>query len=120
MTTQQKRLFRELEVHGWRKLEEEAEDRTRDWWADEVWELESIWSPRSCRVYLTFVVDPQWEGPRAKGQGVWAVSASRTGPMQWSPVQLPLGRGWERELTAFLTGLARLRAEGPEAGGGTA
>ena len=75
MRTQQLKLLSQLEPHGWTKLED-RETRTLDWWADEIWVLASLWRPQECRVYLTFVVDPQWEGPRAPGEGVWCVTAA--------------------------------------------
>jgi hypothetical protein len=51
-----------------------------EWWADEQWRLESSWSPVGFTVFLTFLVDPQHDGPRAPGQAVWAVSISPDEP----------------------------------------
>jgi hypothetical protein len=112
MVTQQEELYRQLETFGWRKVDgAEPDDQLLDWWADEVWVLESLWEPQECHVYLTFVVDPQWDSHRKKGQGVWGVTASLHGPAQWSDVELNLMRpGRRREgLPEFFAGLAKLR-----------
>lgn len=85
-----------------------------EWWADEIWILESIWSPKDCRVYLTFLVDPQSpvQG-RKKGEGVWAVKASLKRPGQWmweeGEVYLTLGQGWHHMLAGFLENVSKLR-----------
>ncbi|MBW3621965.1 MAG: hypothetical protein KY468_00985 [Armatimonadetes bacterium] len=113
MQTQQRELYDRLENQGWEITP--VEEPTLDWWADEVWRLRSRWAPQTCRVYLTFVVDPQWEGQRKKGQGVWAVAASTEGPVQWSGITLTLGRGWKHHLHEFLDELSAIRASAPHA-----
>jgi hypothetical protein len=114
MITQQEELYRQLETFGWRKVDDAGpDDQLLDWWADEVWVLESLWEPQECRVYLTFVVDPQWDDHRKKGQGVWGVTAALDGPAQSSEVELNLRRpGRRREgLPEFFAGLAKLRTD---------
>lgn len=107
MLTQQREIQDKLEQFGWRRVA--PPDYTLDWWADEVWLLRSMWSPQEYQIFLTFVVDPQWSGPRAKGQGVRAVAAS-TGQLEpRGAVRLILGRGWKERLPAFFADLARLR-----------
>lgn len=113
MLTQQREVQDRLEQSGWQRVE--PPDGTLDWWADEVWLLRSAWSPQECQVFLTFVVDPQWSGPRSKGQGVWAVIASINKPDPHGAVCLTLGHGWQERLSAFLTDLARLRHSWQEA-----
>ncbi len=103
-------LFEQLPEHGWRVtgVEEELE-----WWADEMWLLESVWSPIGCRAYATFLVDPQFEGVRKKGEAVWAVMASPGRPEGWLRVEgeftLSLGQGWKERLPAFFEHLSALR-----------
>jgi hypothetical protein len=84
-----------------------------EWWADEMWVLESVWSPVGGRAYLTFLVDPQFEGVRKKGEGVWAVMASPRRPEDWVRVEgeftLSLGQSWEKRLPAFFEHLSTLR-----------
>ncbi|HEY0913469.1 MAG TPA: hypothetical protein VGE22_01245 [Solimonas sp.] len=65
------KLLDHLEIEGWDVLH--VQDGELDWWADEIWELISRWSPQGVRAFLTFLVDPQWEGPRPKGSAVWAI-----------------------------------------------
>ncbi|MDP9315634.1 MAG: hypothetical protein M3R24_33030 [Chloroflexota bacterium] len=102
-------LVEQLAEHGWQIRAIEAADL--DWWADEMWVLESVWSPVGERAYLTFLVDPQ------DTMLVWAIAASRQRPQSRPDAQQgPLIRVrhvWKQELPAFLQALARLRAESP-------
>ena len=107
MISFKRELFNRLGQHGWRRAEDAPEPP--DWWADEVWVLESTWPPTECRVYLVFVVDPQWEGPRERGQGVWAVSASLDCPDSRFDVRLTLDRGWRGRLPELFAYLSALR-----------
>ena len=112
MVTQQQEIFKRLHAFGWQKIEDLEEDkRSLEWWQDEIWVLQSIWAPHDCCVYLTFVVDPMWDRPRRKGEGVWAVTASLDQPERTGEVMLSLGRGWQKELADFFAGLAELRRE---------
>ncbi|MEM7165851.1 MAG: hypothetical protein AAF581_10325 [Planctomycetota bacterium] len=52
-----------------------------DWWLDEAWILQSTGAAFGASLHVTFVVDPQWQGSRKAGQGVWCVRAS-TGPLK--------------------------------------
>ena len=60
-----------LPTYGWEI--DEVEENDLEWWADEIWKLRSVWSSSEARAYITFLVDPQWEGHRKKGQGVWGM-----------------------------------------------
>ena len=65
------------------------------------------------RVFLTFLVDPQWEGERRPGEGVWAVACSP------KPINNPLDAAeertvqvspsWKREQPKLWKALAALR-----------
>jgi hypothetical protein len=70
-------LRRQLADHGWEVV---AAEDGEEWWADELWTAQSRRNLWGHELVLTFLVDPQWEGPRKKGQGVWAVAASRGRP----------------------------------------
>ncbi len=74
MQTQRTELRNRLAEHGWRVkgLEEDLE-----WWANEMWLLESVWSPAGSRAYLTLLVDPMVGPNRRRGEAVWAAMASR-------------------------------------------
>lgn len=78
MKTLNARLADYLEVDGWDIVESHTKDL--DWRADEIWRLKSRWSPAGALAFVTFLVDPMWEGNRRKGQGVWAVSCSADFP----------------------------------------
>lgn len=106
-------MLRQLPEHGWRvaAVEEELE-----WWADEMWLLESVWSPVGGHAYVTFMVDPMFGVDRKKGQGVWAVMASPDRPGGRLNVEgeftLSLGQGWKGRLPEFFGHLSALRGLG--------
>jgi hypothetical protein len=110
MQAQRTELLSQLPEHGWRvaSIEEDLE-----WWADEMWLLESVWSPVGRRAYVTFLVDPQFDGNRKMGEAVWAVMTSPAKPMSQFQVAgeftLSLGPGWRDRLPAFFDHLSSLR-----------
>ncbi|MBV0934738.1 hypothetical protein [Marinobacterium weihaiense] len=74
MKTPKEKLADDLGANGWYLEVEIVEDL--DWWADEIWEMRSTWSPEGVPAYITFLVDPQHQGARKKGQAVWGVGNS--------------------------------------------
>lgn len=110
MQTQRTKLLNLLPEFGWRVAEIEENP---EWWADEMWLLESVWSPVGCSAYITFLVDPQFEGNRKKGEAVWAVVASILKPVSHLQGEterlLSLGHGWRDDLPGFLAYLSILR-----------
>jgi len=80
MKTPKQKLEDWLPTYGWELYKVEEEDLF--WWADEIWELRSVWSPEGAKAYISFLVDPQWEGNRRKGQGVWGVGGSINYPRE--------------------------------------
>lgn len=84
-----------------------------EWWADEMWEIESSWSPVGTVAYVTFLVDPQADVMnRQKGENVWAVMVSRIPPNERLFKEshiFSLGSGWEKHLTEITDCLSRLR-----------
>ena len=106
-------MLNQLPEHGWRVAEVGEE---LEWWADEMWVLESVWTPAGGRAYVTFMVDPQFDGVRKKGEAVWAVMASPGRPDSRLNVEgeftLSLGRGWKRRLPEFFEHLSALRGQG--------
>ena len=123
MITQRNKLFESLPRYGWEAIN--VEDHLRgstgaDWFIDELWEVESVWSPKGLKIWITFLVDPQtpYLRERKKGQGVWAVKAgfrkppdSRIGDAE---VYLSLNIGWENRLPEFFSRLSDLRKQGME------
>src|SRR5215203_3419197 len=116
MLTQRAALARQLPENGWQVLA--VEDSGLEWWADEIWLIESVWSPQGFRLYLTFLVDPMADSQRAKGQSVWAVGTSTVRPVGRRPAEgkplLSLGHGWRVHLAEFFAMLAGLRNQADE------
>jgi hypothetical protein len=121
MITQRNKLFELMPRYGWEVIN--VEDYLRhttglDWFIDELWEIESIWTPKGLKVWITFVVDPMTSnlGERKKGQGVWAVKAGLHKPIGWGAeddeVELALNTGWEKRMPEFFSHLADLRNQG--------
>lgn len=113
MKAQRAEILSQLPRHGWQVAF--VDDYELEWWADEMWLLESTWSPVGSRAYVTFLVDPQSSHGRARrrGQAIWAVMVSPTKPSGWQSSEgsltLSLGQGWEKGLPDFFEHLARLR-----------
>ena len=102
----------QLAKRGWAVAE--IEDEGLEWWADEIWRLESVWSPAGARAYVSFLVDPQSSVPdRKKGQVIWAVKASAGKPVDWltGPGEYTwgLGRFGKEEMPGFFAHLETLR-----------
>lgn len=116
MLTQRTELAARLPENGWRVLA--VEESGLEWWADEVWLLESLWSPKGVRLHLTFLVDPMADARRAKGQSVWAVGTSIERPVDRASAEgkplLSLGRGWGSQMAEFFDGLSALRSRAGE------
>ena len=110
MQTQRTELLNHLPEYGWRVSHSEE---NLEWWADEMWLLESLWSPAGLRVYITFMVDPMAAPSRKKGEAVWAVNASLTKltcPFSADrEFTLSLGQGWKERLPDFFQHLSALR-----------
>jgi hypothetical protein len=103
---QQRELENLLDRHGWQVIHREHTEL--EWWQGEVWTLESQWSPRGFRLYLTFLVDPMSES-----RETWAVDASLDGPSS-SPmgddIALISRSDWRRgALPELVAALDRLR-----------
>ena len=105
----QQQLEAALQQQGWRVIDRQRENL--DWWADAVWVVESTWSPQGSRAYLTFLVDPQWEGPTRAGTGVWAVAASASLPTSRREAEsrMIIMKRWDEQLPAFVSGMAAFR-----------
>ena len=110
MTTQRETLLKWMPRYGWKVVSVDVELRNStasDWFVDELWEVESSWSPTGLKLWVTFLVDPQTPNllERKKGQGVYAIKAARRKPTGWwiadDEVGLYLNRGWEDRLAEF-------------------
>ncbi len=77
-----------------------------EWWAEEVWTVESEWSPMGLTLFLTWLFDPmEWDG---KAPRVWAVGAS-TDPLAPTSVATMSLNHWPRDLPDFLEELSKFR-----------
>ena len=98
-------LFKKLTDHGWQVVNRE---RDPEWWAAEIWTVESVWSPPGFTLYVTWLRDPMDE------RTLWAVGASTQRPTDRfeaaNPVCASL-RHWPRGVPEFLDALATLRSD---------
>ena len=97
MKSQQAQLEALLSAEGWRIADRERP--SSEWWLDELWTLESTWTPVGLRIFVSFLVDPQAPSPRSRGEHVWAVGVTRTRPQARQDVRddVPLQGHWERD-----------------------
>ena len=99
----QRQIIREkLIENGWTITELEKVEL--DWWANEMWQLESIWSPIGKTAFVTFLLEPE------NMEYVWEIMASEEKPVnRFGNFTLPL-KGWEKELTEFIKYLSEIRS----------
>jgi hypothetical protein len=109
MKSQQIQLEKKLQQEGWLIAER---SNAYDWWADEVWTVESIWRPVGQQLWITFLVDPQHDGIRGPGEHVWAVGVTESPPVgrqQVEPTSVPIRNTWSSSLDELMTIIRRLR-----------
>lgn len=102
-------LAGKLMEHGWNIVHREQKEL--EWWADEIWTVESEWSPKGFQVFLTWLVDPQWDRGRP-GEKVWLVGTCLHRPTNHEEAErAPMFsiKHWPMELGDFLKGLDDLR-----------
>src|SRR5258708_8032199 len=93
MKAQQDQLEQMLAELGWRIV---SRSGGPEWWLDEVWALESSWSPVGARAFVSFLVDGMARAERKRGEGVWAVSIGKQVAPKWCVEgAIPLHPGWE-------------------------
>lgn len=111
MLTQRDGIIAAMGERGWRVVD--VDESPAEWWADEFLEFESDWSPVGARVVLTFLVDPQHDRLRRKGEAVWAMVASPEQPADFASRPrdpfLSVGQGWHDRLAAFVQEVESLR-----------
>lgn len=113
MARYKKQLLEALASHGWEQLGVRADEL--EWWCDERWTLRSIRESYGFEIALSFVVDPHWEGPRLKAQGVHMIGATPQPPTSRLEAQRGLrlwmnGGRFDEKLTKFLRELDDSRA----------
>jgi len=112
MKTYTQKMMDYLVCDGWDITEKEQENL--EWWADEVWKLESNWSPSGSIAYLTFLVDPMHEGNRRKGESVWAIGCSKQYPKSREQAEaggtISFGKAFKTHILEFQITMEALRA----------
>jgi hypothetical protein len=81
MSTYKQRLLNALITDDWELVE--INDQSQHWWCDEYWRIRSVQENWGLELLIIFLVDPQWDAPRKKGQGIWAISANTNFPEGW-------------------------------------
>jgi hypothetical protein len=98
---------------GWEVVK--LDDQNLDWWCDEYWEIRSIRENFGVKLLIFFLVDPQWDGQRKKGQGSWAITATSKFPenrlgTRHEIALLPLAkRKFDAKLQEFILSLTEYR-----------
>lgn len=101
MEFQKQIIFEKLTENGWKVTK--LEKYELDWWASEMWLLESIWSPIGKTAFVTFLLEPE------NMSYVWFIMASDEKPLnQFGNFTLSL-KGWEKELPEFMKFLSDIR-----------
>ena len=106
-------LLKNLERNGWTVTRREGE---QDWqaWFDEIWVLESRWSPHGFTLFLTFLVDPQPGNPNP----FWLIGTSSKLPKNSSEANgepsLMVTPNWINDLPQIVAGLNELRRAAAE------
>lgn len=103
----QKQTIREkLIENGWKI--NELEKAELDWWAKEMWQLESVWSPVGKTAYISFLIDPMSD---LQNPSVWAIEISDEQPVYGKERNCFLVslKQWKNEQNKFLTFLDKVR-----------
>ena len=101
-------LVRKLADRGWEVTQHDRDDV--EWWADEIWTVESVWAPQGFTVFVTWLIDPM------DNVTVWGVGASierPTGRLEASAAACMSINRWPRDVPDFLTALDALRDAAP-------
>jgi len=97
-------LVKRMSRQGWRVVERDRD--CAEWWADEIWKVESEWAPRGFTLFLT------WQKDEDLFDGVWAVGASdrRAGDhLSAGEVARMSVNHWPRDVPGFLAALSSAR-----------
>ena len=108
-------LLAHLTRSGWEQTD--VNDERDDWFLDEYWVMKSVRANWGVEIHISFLVDPMWEGPRRKGQGLWVIMASHQLPTTFNQAPgrsrtLRLGgRGVFARLDGFVSEIESLRED---------
>ncbi|MEM9187702.1 MAG: hypothetical protein AAGF12_00900 [Myxococcota bacterium] len=112
MASYRTELLRGLSHHGWERHQIHVAELP--WWIDEAWMIRSARERWGFEAVVTFLVDPLWEQPRKKGQGVHRIAATRGQPSDRLEAEAAVGLrmrtgNFHEELSKFLEALDQLR-----------
>ncbi len=105
MEFQRQTIFETLTENGWKITK--LEKHELDWWAGEMWRLESVWSPVGETAFVTFLLEPE------SAKYVWEIMASAEKPVGRAGNQNSFSmslKGWEKELPEFVKFLSGIRS----------
>jgi hypothetical protein len=81
MSIYKQHLLKALVDEDWEVVK--INDESAFWWCDEYWTIRSMRENWGLELLILFLVDPQWDLPRKKGQGIWAITAIGKFPEDW-------------------------------------
>ena len=104
MSGYKRQILERLVDNGWERLEEVD---VPDWWAEDCWKMRSIRESWGLEIFLTFLIDPQWDQSNTDQPEVWAIIATETFPEVQNPNDqiahlARSSRGFEFKLKEFI------------------
>lgn len=87
------------------------------WWAREIWEIKSLWSPQGRVLYMTFLIDPGFTGDwnNIPDSVVWSVGMTKRYPKDRLEAEqnvIYLTPNFERNVKEISALANRMRANG--------
>jgi len=84
------------------------------WWAKDIWEIRSIWTPIDATVHLSLLVDPMYETDRnnVPDTAVWAIGVSKEFPQDRQDagqVSIPIKHRMNDAAAEIVSEAAKLR-----------
>jgi len=104
-------LTQALSAEGW---DVSSVDLASDcWWAKEIWELTSQWSPRGAQIYLSLLLDPigEHDENRPPDSAVWAISLTHDIPSQSPHGGVGATRNFEKRVSEIVALAGSMRLE---------
>lgn len=89
-------------------------EKNFDWWDDENWLIQFKYD-NNITLYICFIIDPQFESTRGKGEQLWEVKASTEFPKDWNDNQSTItslylsSRKFENRLNDFIAELEKFK-----------
>ena len=101
MEFQRQTIREKIIENGWKITELESGEL--NWWASEMWLIESVWLPIGKTAFVIFLLEP------SEAKEVWAIKVSEEKPVHWSGDFTLSRKGWEKELPEFMKYLSEIR-----------